>query len=59
MITPALHELTHERLHERLREAREARLALQRHTPRYRRPRWRLHTGTLGHLIAMRRHAMR
>ena len=53
-----LRQLTHERLLERRSEAQRERLALQLRTPRRRRPRPRVDTGMLGHLFAMRRHAL-
>jgi hypothetical protein len=58
MTYETLQQQADQRLLELMTEAREARLARQLRTPAHRRPRRRLHTGTLGHLLALRRHAM-
>lgn len=52
-----LGQLTDERLHQRLMEARHERLAVEFRHRRSRRIRLRLDSATLGHLLAIRRHA--
>ena len=52
-----LQELTDERLHQRMLEARHERLATQFRNRRLRRTRRSTAAETLGHLVAVRRHA--
>ena len=53
----ALRQLTDERLDQRMVEARDERLAAQVRSRRSRRLRRGTDTATLGHLLALRRHA--
>jgi hypothetical protein len=52
-----LRQLTDERLHQRLFEAQHERLAAQFRNRRHRRIRRGTDAATLGHLLAIRRHA--